>query len=205
MYKLTDEALREHPEVINIQSKGHKRDVGSGAFKILNNIIYHQQVPKDHKEYVKILGLVNNNRTFYWADSRYIDGPKSFDKYKVFIPKANGSGAIGEVLSTPLVGAPLVGATESFLSIGEFDDELSAVNCMKYIKTKFSRAMLGILKITQDNTREKWKCVPLQDFTPNSDIDWSKPIPEIDQQLYKKYNLSPEEIDFIETHVKEME
>lgn len=205
VYKLTDEALREHPEVINIQSKGHKRDVGSGAFKILNNIIYHQQVPKDHKEYVKILGLVNNNRTFYWADSRYIDGPKSFDKYKVFIPKANGSGAIGEVLSTPLVGAPLVGATESFLSIGEFDDELSAVNCMKYIKTKFSRAMLGILKITQDNTREKWKCVPLQDFTSNSDIDWSKPIPEIDQQLYKKYNLSPEEIDFIETHVKEME
>lgn len=47
--------------------------------------------------------------------------------------------------------------------------------------------------------------MPLQDFTPNSDIDWSKSIPEIDQQLYKKYGLSPEEIEFIETHVKEME
>ena len=64
--------------------------------------------------------------------------------------------------------------------------------------------MLGILKITQDNPRDKWAYVPIQDFTSNSDIDWTKSIAEIDQQLYKKYNLSPEEIDFIETHVKEM-
>ena len=41
-------------------------------------------------------------------------------------------------------------------------------------------------------------------FTSSSDIDWSKPIPEIDQQIYKKYGLSDEEIEFIETHVKEM-
>ena len=47
--------------------------------------------------------------------------------------------------------------------------------------------------------------VPLQDFTSSSDIDWSKSIREIDQQLYKKYKLSPGEIDFIESHVKEME
>ncbi len=64
--------------------------------------------------------------------------------------------------------------------------------------------MLGVLKVTQDNTPGKWKYVPLQDFTPSSDIDWSKSIPEIDQQLYKKYGLTDEEIEFIETHVKEM-
>jgi len=46
--------------------------------------------------------------------------------------------------------------------------------------------------------------VPLQDFTSNSDIDWSVSIKAIDQQLYKKYNLSDEEIAFIETNVKEM-
>ena len=46
--------------------------------------------------------------------------------------------------------------------------------------------------------------IPLQDFTPASDIDWSKSIHEIDLQLYKKYGLSDEEINFIETHVKEM-
>ncbi len=65
--------------------------------------------------------------------------------------------------------------------------------------------MLGILKVTQDNLKNTWSYVPLQDFTSNSDIDWSKSIPEIDQQLYKKYGLSAEEIEFVETHVKEME
>lgn len=59
-------------------------------------------------------------------------------------------------------------------------------------------------KITQDNTAIKWKYVPLQDFTPNSDIDWSQPIPQIDQQLYKKYGLDQSEVNFIETYVKEM-
>ena len=46
--------------------------------------------------------------------------------------------------------------------------------------------------------------IPLQDFTNHSDIDWSKSIHEIDQQLYRKYGLDEKEIDFIETHVKEM-
>ena len=73
-----------------------------------------------------------------------------------------------------------------------------------YIKTKFARTMLGVLKITQDCPGPKWKYVPLQDFTSSSDIDWSKSISEIDQQLYKKYGLSEEEINFIETNVKEM-
>ena len=64
--------------------------------------------------------------------------------------------------------------------------------------------MLGVLKITQDCPGPKWKYVPLQDFTPSSDIDWTQPIPAIDQQLYRKYGLTDEEIAFIESHVKEM-
>ena len=67
------------------------------------------------------------------------------------------------------------------------------------------RTMLGILKRTQALSPDKWKYIPIQDFTPSSDIDWSQSIADIDKQLYKKYNLTPEEIDFIETHVKEME
>jgi len=54
-------------------------------------------------------------------------------------------------------------------------------------------------------TREKWKKVPIQDFTPNSDINWNKSISEIDQQLYVKYGLSQDEIDFIEDKVRPME
>lgn len=76
---------------------------------------------------------------------------------------------------------------------------------MKYIKSKFARTMLGILKTTQHNPTSTWRCVPLQDFTPNSYIDWTKSIPEIDQQLYKKYNLTEDEINFIETKVQAMD
>ena len=65
--------------------------------------------------------------------------------------------------------------------------------------------MLGVLKITQDNPAPKWKYVPLQDFTSMSDIDWSQSISDIDKQLYAKYGLDEEEINFIETHVKEMD
>ena len=65
--------------------------------------------------------------------------------------------------------------------------------------------MLGILKVTQDNPKETWKFVPLQDFTVNSDIDWSKSIEDIDRQLYKKYELGKSEIDFIEKMIKPME
>ena len=65
--------------------------------------------------------------------------------------------------------------------------------------------MLGMLKVTQDNKKAVWKFVPIQDFTEKSDIDWSKSVAEIDQQLYKKYHLSNEEIAFIESMIKPME
>ena len=75
---------------------------------------------------------------------------------------------------------------------------------MNYIKTKFCRALLGVLKITQHITPAVWRFVPLQDFTAASDIDWTKPIPGIDRQLYAKYGLDENEISFIEKNVKEM-
>lgn len=209
VYKLSERAIEDHPEIVDIQSKGHKKDIGAGAFKKLKDIIFFSNWQQDGK-YVKFLGLSKGKRLYYWCKIEYVDGPDSFKKYKVFIPKANGSGAIGEVLSTPLVGEPLVGeplvgATETFLSIGSFDTKYEANSCLKYIKSKFARAMLGILKITQDNPKDKWSYVPMQDFSKCSDIDWSKSIREIDQQLYKKYGLNQEEINFIETKVKEMD
>ena len=204
VYRLSTKALEEHPEIEDIQSKGHKFDVGAGAFQKLEGIVFFKEKPLDNKEYVQFLGLMKGKRVWYWARKDFLDPPDSFYTFKVFIPKANGSGALGEVLSTPLIGAPLIGATETFLSIGEFATEGEAANCLKYVKSKFARAMLGVLKITQDNTRDKWKYVPMQDFSPSSDIDWSQSIADIDQQLYAKYGLSAEEIAFIESHVKEM-
>ena len=72
------------------------------------------------------------------------------------------------------------------------------------METKFTRSLLDVLKVTQDNDRGVWKLIPIQDFTPSSDIDWSKSIHDIDLQLYRKYGLDEDEINFIETHVKEM-
>ena len=95
--------------------------------------------------------------------------------------------------------------TQTFVSIGEFDTQYQAESLAKYLKTKFARALLGIMKTTQNNqSKVTWSKIPLQDFTPNSDIDWSKSIHEIDLQLYRKYGLDEKEIEFIESHVKEM-
>ena len=107
-------------------------------------------------------------------------------------------------MASPVVEGPMTCATETFVTIGAFDTEAEANALLKYIKTKFARALLGVLKVTQHVTPEKWQYVPLQDFTSASDINWSLSVAEIDQQLYKKYGLSDEEIQFIETHVKEM-
>lgn len=184
-------------------SKGHKYDFKTSVLASLDNIAFFDNKPADG-EYVQVLGLIKSNRVFKWIQRNFISGPDNFTKFKVFVPKANGSGALGEVLSTPLIGQPLIGHTQTFISIGCFDSQQNAENLLRYIKTKFCRVMLGILKITQDNPAPKWKYVPLQDFTPSSDIDWSKSIHEIDLQLYRKYNLDEKEIEFIETHVKEM-
>ena len=198
-YRLTDKMHEDYPSAESQLSKGHRYDMSTNIFDRLPQIFYDEK-PDDEFEYIKILGRQNNNRVYKYVRRNYINNVCNLEKYKVILPKSNGSGAIGEVLSTPLVGN-----TESFISIGAFDTYEKATNALKYIKGKFSRAMLGILKITQDNPPERWLYVPLQDFTENSDIDWTKSISEIDQQLYKKYNLTQDEINFIEEKVKEME
>lgn len=177
--------------------------------KRLESNIFNLDIFTDEKnssDDLKILGVIKNKRVYKFVNKSYIDMNKTnlYD-YKVLLPKSNGSGTLGEVVSTPLIGTPLIGYTRTFIGIGSFKDEYQAKAALKYIKSKFARVMLGVLKVTQDNNPGKWKYVPLQDFTANSDIDWSKSIPEIDQQLYKKYELDEEEINFIETHVKEMD
>lgn len=96
-------------------------------------------------------------------------------------------------------------STTTFISFGNFNSEAEAKNTFNYIKTKLVRCLLGVLKITQHNPKSNWSYIPIQDFTNESDIDWSKSISEIDQQLYKKYQLSPEEIAFIEEKVQPMD
>lgn len=200
-YRYSDLIYTDFPKLM---SRVSDRRVASNAFEKLPELFFDIK-PEDGNEYIKIYGRFNNERVYKWFRKDYVTCPSNFEKYKIILPKANGSGAIGEVLSTPVIGSPVIGSTETFISVGEFDSLEEAEACLKYIKSKFLRTMLGILKITQDNTKDKWKYVPLQDFTVNSDIDWTQSVADIDRQLYQKYGLSPEEIAFIETHVREMD
>ena len=202
-YHYTQKLHDDFPKAASQLSNGHAYDIKSNAFDKLPQVFFTSK-PEDENEYVSILGRQNNERTYKYIRRDYVNNVPNLDKYKLFIPKANGTGEFGEVLTLPEICEPGVGATESFVGIGLCDTLDEANNLMKYIKTKFLRAMLGIVKITQDLTPSKWEYVPLQDFTSNSDIDWSKSVHEIDLQLYRKYGLDEKEIAFIESHVKEM-
>ncbi|MBQ4437937.1 Eco57I restriction-modification methylase domain-containing protein [bacterium] len=204
LYRFTDTLYKENVWAKSRPSDGHLYDMSSNAFDLFPELFIDEK-PNDDRDYAKIYGLVEKRRAYKWMKKSYIKVPDNFDFYKVLVPAANGSGAIGEVLSTPVIGCPGTGHTETFLSIGKFTTKEEAEACLKYIKTKFARVMLSTLKTTHHNIQETWRNVPLQDFTDKSDIDWGKSVKEIDQQLYKKYGLSKDEIDFIESKVKEME
>lgn len=196
LYRYSEVAYKEQPAEMK---KTADPRIAPSAFERMPKIFLKEK-PKDNDNYIQIYGNVKNQRESRWIKEKYVKKVDNLYKYKVLVPKANGSGAIGEVLSTPLIGF-----TETYISIGEVNEENEAIAILKYIKTKFARTMLGILKVTQNNPKDVWEYVPMQNFNKNSDIDWSKSIPEIDKQLYKKYGLSHEEIDFIESKVKPME
>jgi len=206
-YHLTKEVYKEHPEVIGRLSKGHDYDLKSNILELMPEVFTNTKTNKDD---LLVWGRENNQRATKWVKRCYITGPSSMDKYKVFLAGADGAaGTIGKPIPARIIGVPGLGiacsvATESFISIGSFDTEEEAKNTIKYLKSKFARTMVSILKVTQAITPEKWKYVPLQDFTPSSDIDWSKSIAEIDEQLFDKYGLDEQERIFIRTKVKEM-
>ena len=129
----------------------------------------------------------------------------TIDKYKVYISKSAGSpNKDFKVIGMPYVGEKASVCTDSLIPIGRFETRKEAENLAKYMKTKFLRYMVFIIKMSQNVTQIVYKFVPLQDFTDKSDIDWTVSVEEIDKQLYKKYNLSTEEIDVIEKTIKEM-
>lgn len=129
------------------------------------------------------------------------------NKFKVFTPRANNIGTeLNDDNLNTFIGEPGTICTESYLVIGaelKLNQE-SANNLCKYFSTKFLRFMHGLSKASQDATAKTYNFVPLQDFTLKSDIDWSKSVPQIDQQLYKKYQLTMAEIAFIESMIKPM-
>ncbi len=95
----------------------------------------------------------------------------------------------------PIIGEPNSLCTETYVVVGPFETEEETRNAYSYTQTKFFHFMMGLAKITQDATSKVYQFVPMQDFSK----------PWTDEELYKKYNLSQEEVDFIESMIKPME
>lgn len=201
-YRFSDEIYKDFPKEMR---RITDRRISTNAFDNLPDL-FTDKKPNDGAEYVQIYGRVGVDRGYKWFKSEYLTAPPSFGQFKVFISKANGAALKnGTIVGLPFVAGKQIGSTETFLTIGGFKTKLEAENLAKYIKTKFVRILVSVLKVTPDNTKEKWEKVPLQDFTNKSDIDWSQPIPEIDRQLYKKYGLTKQEIAFIEEKIAPMD
>lgn len=117
--------------------------------------------------------------------------------HKIFIPNAGGSGNDTVVLGKPFYGEPGSVCSVTYLVIGfngGFSTKEEALNAISYIQTRFFRYLVSIKKRTQHTSRDVFQFVPLQ--------DWSKPW--TDEELYAKYNLSPDEIAYIESMIKPM-
>lgn len=148
-----------------------------------------------------ILGLAALKRVVKYIPKNYpLPKKDGIDKYKLFITNSYGCGEIGEgpatpVLATPVLATPGELCTETFLEIGVFNTRIEAENAMSYLKTKFFRCLVGIRKQTQHATKQVYHYVPMQDFSK----------PWTDEELYAKYNLTQEEINFIESMIKPME
>jgi len=182
--------------------------VNSNAFDNFEDVF---TVEPTHDDDICFLGRYHGERAYRYIVRNYIEDNPYISQNKVIFAQTNGGagtitdGKPAAVMGKPTVSYTMSGFTDSFICIGLGNDKIAAKNCAKYIRTKFMRALLATLKRTGSITKDKWANVPLQDFTLHSDIDWSKSISEIDEQLYDKYGLSLKEREFIKTHVKEME
>ncbi len=175
---------------------------GRNPFGIIGKESYINEVSKQAKfpGASKLRCKANEIR---YIDSTMITKNRDiFESYKVLISKSAGNPKNDRsVIGYPYIGKPFEACTDSLITIGKFDSLLESENLQKYLKTKFLRFLVSILKTSQNVTQIVYKFVPVQDFTKESDIDWSQSIKEIDQQLYVKYNLSKEEIVFIEEKI----
>lgn len=201
-FRFTDDLFKENPVLIGRTDKSHAKAVASSVFDRYPEIFSNTSFTNS----IGIIGRKDNKRCELYTKQIYLRDPGDLHEYKLLVPGASGTGAFGETLAKPIIAKPMEAHTQTFVAISGLKSIDEANALMNYIKTKFFRSLLFIMKTTQNNQAKRtWSLVPWQDFTASSDIDWNKSVHEIDLQLYKKYGLNQKEIDFIETHVKEMD
>lgn len=204
LYKFSGAFFDEYPTATESMGSGTGSKIVS-KFVESFDVAFIDALPKNRQnDYVGLLIRTTGGRAYRYLSREHVQTNPYLDTFNVLVPKANGSGKFGEVLSSPEISERGNGSSDTFISIGMFDTKDEAEALLKYLKTKFVRALLNAKKVTQDNPKAVWSLIPLQDFTPDSDIDWSKSVFEIDDQLFEKYGLDDDEAAFIKSHVKEM-
>lgn len=192
-----DNLYRDFPSCKDdIGSNRRERRIVSNAFEKLD--VFHDSKVDDDD--VEVIGRIDRRRVSKWIRSGYVEQNAAYDCYKIIVPMAFALPS----LWPPFIAGPSVSCTQTFLTFGRFESSSEAEACLKYLKTRFVRTLLSILKVTQHNTKEKWQFIPIQDFSESSDIDWTKDVADIDKQLYTKYSLLDTEINFIETNMPQI-
>lgn len=190
----------------NIQINYNDKNYGfsTNIFDKLSDIFVDYDASKTN-DYLAVFGRFNGQRTYKMINKKYIVDCSTISDFKVFVPVSNGSTTFGYG-KTRVIGSTILSkkgsvATQTFLSFGELDNIVETKNLQKYLETKFVRALVGSLKKTQHNNRNIWRNVPLQDFTDTSDINWNTTSKQLCDQLYKKYDLNDNEINYIEYNI----
>ena len=124
---------------------------------------------------------------------------QALTKYKVHVPY---DGDYRDRYKKNLVAGPGELTTLQFTLVRMFDTMSEAENLMKYLQTDLVIYLISSLQASFNITASNFRLVPDQDFTNNSDIDWSKDLDDLNKQLYKKYNISDSEIKYIKESIQ---
>lgn len=131
----------------------------------------------------------------YIAEKEISKNQSWVNDYKILFPKAWGTGNPNTDWLNPFLAEPKSCCTETYLVIGPLKDKKKADNIIAYMQTKFFHFLVSLIKNTQNAMKKVYDFVPLQDFSTAIN----------DNELYEKYGFSKNEIDFIETSIREME
>lgn len=179
----------------------HVKNVNTGSFSDLVSSISPFGLDSSFKgkpsEFRGSVKVFRNAGVGHIAKQSIPKGQDLISRHKIYVSEAYGAGDgfPHQIIGKPILGLPGTACSWTYLLVGPFDSQGEAANCMSYMATKFFRFLVLQRKPTQHATRQTYGFVPTQDFSK----------PWTDRELYSKYKLTPEEIDFIENMIRPME
>lgn len=178
-------------------------------FGVESNIINTDKFKNTKNQMISPVKCIGRNQVSGYLEEENITSHKEWiNVWKVFVPRANNIGTeLNDDNLNVFIGEPGTICTEAYIAVGaDYTlDEKKANSICKFLKTKLVRFLHKQAKAGQDASRKTYQFIPLLDFETDNDIDWSKEINEIDKQLFKKYQLTIEEINHVTSTIKDMD